>query len=115
MYLISNSPPTSPVTPTGMTVWDRGGDVVSTVSWVVMYSVLMEGVGVVEVVVEVEDKVVVVVVEAVVEDDLVVVVVVVIGVGEAEVSSVVIPVVTVDAMSWIGSGVVVCSSDKRET
>ena len=91
-----------------MTVWDRGGDVVSPVSWVVMYSVLMA-------VVVVVDKVVVVVVEAVVEDDLVVVVVVVIGVGEAEVSSVVIPVVTVDAMSWIGSGVVVCSSDKRET
>ena len=76
----------------------------------------MEGVvEVVEVEVEVVDKVVVVVVEAVVEDDLVVVVVVVIGVGEAEVFSVVIPVEAVDAISWIGSGVVVCSSDKRET
>ena len=113
---MSNSPPTSPGTPTGMTVWDRGEDVVSPVSWVVMYSALMEGVvEVVEVEVEVVDKVVVVVVEAVVDDDLVVVVVVVIGVGEAEVSSVVIPVVTVDAMSWIGSGVVVCSSDRIET
>ena len=125
MYLISNSSPLAPVTPTGITVWDRWLGVVSAISSVVMYSVLLERlvvgdeVAVVEVeeVEVVEEAVIVVVVVVVDEDDLIVVVVllVVIGVVADDVFSVVILVVAVDVRSSMRSGVVVCSNDKIET